>query len=140
MKKRSFKVIDKIISHISDSPYDHHDDISVIRQWHLERGFSDVGYHYFIKRNGEIQGGRSIKRRGADCLGQNYNSVGVCLHGMSGDITQKQFKSLTELVIKLKIRIDGISEVGQHSDYDKRKPFCAGLDKDKIKYLTNLVK
>ena len=56
------RTVDKVFIHASDSDWKHHDDISVIRKWHVdENGWGDVGYHYFIKRNGTIQKGRDLE-------------------------------------------------------------------------------
>ena len=31
------------------------DDVEIIRKWHVEgNGWSDIGYHYFIKKDGEV--------------------------------------------------------------------------------------
>ena len=43
--------VDRVFLHCSASPNPAHDDINVIRDWHLERGWNDVGYHFFIKGN-----------------------------------------------------------------------------------------
>lgn len=58
-------------------------DISAdtIRQWHLDKGWSDIGYHYVITRSGDIQAGREESLIGAHARGVNANSVGVCLVG-----------------------------------------------------------
>ena len=47
--------INKIILHCSASRCDKDFDVNDIKEWHLQRGFTDVGYHYIIKLNGEIQ-------------------------------------------------------------------------------------
>ena len=43
------RTVDRVFIHCSDSDWKHHDDISVIRKWHVdENGWGDVGYHYFM--------------------------------------------------------------------------------------------
>ena len=37
-------------------------DIERVRGWHLKRGFSDVGYHFYIRQDGRIELGRPIER------------------------------------------------------------------------------
>lgn len=78
---REIKNIKKIILHCSDSDNPAHNDISVIRQWHLKRGFLDCGYHYFIKADGTLQVGRALYIIGAHCIGHNFDSIGICLSG-----------------------------------------------------------
>jgi N-acetyl-anhydromuramyl-L-alanine amidase AmpD len=86
------------IIHCSDSDHDHHDDVSVMRRWHVdERGWSDVGYHFFIKKDGTIQTGRPLYKVGAHCGGHNRGTVGICLHGKT-EFTEAQFKSLAKLL------------------------------------------
>ena len=54
-----------IILHCSDSNNAKHDDVSIINQWHKEKGWNSCGYHYFIKKNGELQTGRFEDEIGA---------------------------------------------------------------------------
>ena len=55
--------------------------VNEIRKWHLDRGWRDVGYHYMIRRNGEVELGRRNDDMGAHASGYNHNSIGVCLIG-----------------------------------------------------------
>jgi N-acetyl-anhydromuramyl-L-alanine amidase AmpD len=113
--------IDLIVVHCSDSDNPAHDDVSVINQWHLERGFSGVGYHYFIKNNGDIQKGRPDEKIGAHVKGCNKSSLGVCLHGRKR-FTKEQFKSLQTLLVKLIIEYGLTStSVKEHNKLDKTK-------------------
>jgi len=52
-----------------------------IRQWHKLRGWSDIGYHYVIRRDGRIELGRPIEQVGAHVKGHNSDSIGVCMVG-----------------------------------------------------------
>lgn len=52
-----------------------------IDQWHRERGFSGIGYHYVIRRNGQLEYGRSEAQVGAHVEGFNAKSIGVCMVG-----------------------------------------------------------
>jgi N-acetyl-anhydromuramyl-L-alanine amidase AmpD len=98
--------INSIVIHCSDSDIPGHDDISVIREWHTkERGWSDVGYHFFVKSNGEIQKGRPTYKVGAHCRGMNANSIGICLHGRD-EFSNDQFKALSDLVSSLLVEHD----------------------------------
>lgn len=58
-------------------------DISDVAKWHKERGFRDVGYHYFVRRDGLLQMGRPLNMRGAHtkAKGMNHDSVGLCYEG-----------------------------------------------------------
>lgn len=54
-----------------------------IHQWHLNRGWDGVGYHYVIRKNGSIERGRPRDRVGSHCLAQdsNFRSIGICIVG-----------------------------------------------------------
>ena len=73
--------INRIILHCTDTPPNMKVDISVVREWHLERGFNDIGYHFLIRKDGSIEHGRSLTTVGAHTKGQNSNSIGVCYEG-----------------------------------------------------------
>ena len=55
--------------------------METIRKRHLQRGFSDIGYHYVIYRDGSIHNGRDVNISGAHCTNHNSNSIGVCYIG-----------------------------------------------------------
>jgi len=49
---------------------------------HLKRpGYKDIGYHYYIERDGSLFEGRPIEKVGAHCLHHNEHSIGICLEG-----------------------------------------------------------
>jgi N-acetylmuramoyl-L-alanine amidase len=73
--------IDKIIIHCSATIEGMDFDAADIKQWHLARGFSDIGYHYVILIDGSVEHGRPIERKGAHCKGYNENSIGICYIG-----------------------------------------------------------
>lgn len=78
--------INEIIFHCSDTRTDQNFSVETIRKWHTEpkpkgRGWSDIGYHYYIDLKGVLHTGRPIERAGAHCKGRNKNSVGVCFEG-----------------------------------------------------------
>jgi len=98
MKK--IRKINKIICHCSASDEDNHDNIEVVRSWHLARGWDDIGYHYFIQKDGNLQIGRPISIQGAHCYGENKHSIGICLAG-NGHFTEFQFRTLKQLCLNL---------------------------------------
>lgn len=57
-----------IIIHCSATPEGRNLDFEACRHDHIHhRGFSDIGYHFYITRNGEIHRGRPIEKMGAHC-------------------------------------------------------------------------
>jgi len=98
-----------------------------IKQWHVnERGWSDIGYHFVIRRTGVIEQGRSIKIQGAHCLGQNRDSLGVCLIGTRWP-TEEQIKSLIRLFrqVRRSFKIEASDWFG-HYEFNSNKT-CPGF-------------
>ena len=74
--------IDKIIIHCSATREGQDIPVETIRKWHVEgRGWSDIGYHFYIDINGKIWKGRDIQKIGAHCSGNNRSSIGICYCG-----------------------------------------------------------
>ena len=95
------RTVDRVFIHASDSDWKHHDDISVIRKWHVdENGWGDVGYHYFIKKNGTIQKGRNLEFTPSSQKGHNSRTISICLHGKER-FTERQFESLRKLCLEI---------------------------------------
>ena len=59
MFKKPDRHVSRVFLHCSASDNPKHDKISVIRKWHLDKGWSDVGYHYFIRKDGTVEEGRT---------------------------------------------------------------------------------
>lgn len=71
-----------IIIHCSATPEGRNLDFETCRHDHIHhRGFKDIGYHFYITRDGGIHRGRSLERIGAHCKNHNRHSVGICYEG-----------------------------------------------------------
>ena len=46
---------------------------------HRRRGFNGTGYHFYIRKNGDIKSTRPIEKIGAHVRGFNSESIGICL-------------------------------------------------------------
>lgn len=79
--KKSKRRITEIIVHCSATPEGKDYTVNDIRRWHKQQGWSDIGYHYVIYRNGHIEPGRDVDISGAHCDGHNSHSIGVCYIG-----------------------------------------------------------
>jgi len=88
--------VSKVFIHCSDSDIDTHDNIATIREWHLARGFNDVGYHYFIRKTGKIENGRSLELIPAAQVGCNAGSIAICVSG-SKEYTEQSMEALKSL-------------------------------------------
>lgn len=90
------RTINAVVIHCSDSPDKLDIGAAEIRQWHLERGFADIGYHWVVRRSGAIERGRAPERIGAHVSGRNKDTIGICWVGRSKP-TDVQLKALAEL-------------------------------------------
>lgn len=79
--KKSKRMINEIIVHCSATPEGKDFTVSDIRRWHKQQGWSDIGYHYVVYRNGHVEPGRDVDLGGAHCTGHNTHSIGVCYIG-----------------------------------------------------------
>ena len=74
--------IDKIIVHCSATREGQDIPVETIKKWHVEgRGWSDIGYHFYIELDGTIKKGRDIQKIGAHCSKNNRSSIGICYCG-----------------------------------------------------------
>lgn len=79
MRKEDVKYI---IVHCSATPEGRDVKAEEVRRWHVEEnGWSDIGYHWIIELDGELEKGRAESRSGAHAKGWNGKSVGVCYIG-----------------------------------------------------------
>jgi N-acetylmuramoyl-L-alanine amidase len=131
--------IKQIIIHCSDSSFG---NANLIRKWHLEKGWADIGYHYVItngyttkkseydpKTDGKIETGRPIERPGAHCEGNNYDSIGVCLTGKD-EFTPLQIESLLAIIERIRERFGKIPVYGHYEKASAKKQgkTCPNID------------
>ena len=75
------RAISLIVVHCSatreDKSFTEHD----LDVCHRRRGFNGVGYHFYIRKNGDIKSTRPLERIGAHARGFNSESIGICYEG-----------------------------------------------------------
>lgn len=133
--KRSKRRITEIIVHCSATPEGKDYTVLDIRKWHKQQGWSDIGYHYVVYRNGHIEAGRDADIIGAHCEGHNAHSIGVCyIGGCARDgrtpkdtRTLAQKAALISVLTELKQMYPGAKIYG-HRDFDKHGKKCPSFD------------
>lgn len=76
------RIITLIIIHCSATPQGVSLSFEDCRRDHIRhRGWSDIGYHFYLTRDGEIHRGRPLDKIGAHCQGHNRHSIGICYEG-----------------------------------------------------------
>lgn len=73
--------IDMIVIHCSATRADVPLSPRQLEEMHRQRGFDGCGYHYYVRRDGEICTMRPVDRPGAHTKGYNQHSIGVCYEG-----------------------------------------------------------
>lgn len=106
--------------------------VAEIRRWHTQdRGWSDIGYHLVIDRDGTVATGRPMGKIGAHVSGHNPGSIGVCLIGGMGydryshpldTYTHEQLLSLAKV-----IKYYSIGYCGHHDLNIYKKCPCMNL-------------
>lgn len=115
------RLINLITIHCSDSDIAEHDDINVIKRWHIARGWRTVGYHWFIDKKGGLYSGRAEHEVGAHAKGFNQNSIGICLSG-SQDFRKIQYEIAAQLCLDIMDRYNlEIKDIVAHNELDKSK-------------------
>ena len=76
------RTITLIIIHCSATPEGKSLSFEACKRDHMEnRHFRDIGYHYYITRDGHIHAGRPEEQTGAHCKNHNSHSIGICYEG-----------------------------------------------------------
>ena len=118
----SMRRITLIIIHCSAVRPDQMSSAAQIDTWHRQRGFHlGIGYHYVIRRDGEIEAGRPEYMVGAHCKNHNAHSIGICYEGgldargqPADTRTEAQKKTLLSLLRALKVDYPDALIVGHH--------------------------
>lgn len=125
----------------------HHADATtcnahMIHQWHLARGWSGMGYHFLVRKEGGIvETGRPINTIGAHCTGQNNDSIGICFEGDFDreTMTNEQLQTGRELIAYLREIYGQNIRIVRHKDLmatdcpGKNFPFEELIKTEKVK-------
>jgi N-acetyl-anhydromuramyl-L-alanine amidase AmpD len=124
---------DIIVIHCTQTPSDMDVDVEKVIQWHKNRGFDTIGYHYLIKRDGTLQVGRDEDVVGAHAVQVNGTSIGVALvgggtvdMGWENNFESIQFETLKSILLKLKDKYNIEKIIGHYQVDDKKK--CPSFD------------
>ncbi len=127
--------INTLVIHCADSKPSMDIGVDEITEWHRNRGFFTIGYHFVIRLDGTIENGRMIDEPGAHAKGHNKNSFGICMVGgmaekgskPENNFTPAQWASLGKLVKELYDHYPIKTIVG-HRDLPKVTKTCPNFD------------
>jgi N-acetyl-anhydromuramyl-L-alanine amidase AmpD len=108
--------------------------IAEVRKWHVnDRGWSDIGYHFLIDRNGKVGAGRPLEKVGAHVVNHNSGTIGISLFGgyeaastddFLENFTSAQDAALRQLIQDLGSRFS-INRLTGHNEYANKA--CPGF-------------
>jgi len=120
------RIINRIVLHCAATRECQDVKTETIRQWHLDKGWSDIGYHYVIELDGTYGIGRDESTTGAHVRGINSNSIGVCyVGGVDKEMnpkdtrTPEQLESLEILVKHLLLKYPD-AELCGHNEFSSK--------------------
>lgn len=130
-----------IVIHYSATPVESDFSAADIDAMHIRRGFREIGYHKFIRKNGVVEKGRDLSQpgrfeQGAHSLGENDASIGICYEGgvYASDVdtgldtrTAAQKAALVRVIRDMLDRYPGAQVVG-HRDMPGAATQCPGFD------------
>lgn len=110
--------------------------VAEVKRWHVQdRGWSDIGYHFLIDRDGKVVAGRPLQTVGAHTQGHNTGTIGISLFGGHGsaatdaffeNYTPQQDKALRDLITHLMASYPTITKVSGHNEYAAKA--CPGFN------------
>jgi peptidoglycan hydrolase-like protein with peptidoglycan-binding domain len=116
----------KIIVHHAEAS---HCTVYDVHQWHLENGWTGIGYHFFVDKQGNVYKGRPVEAIGSHCLHQNAVSIGICAEGdyMTEVMPDAQKKAIIELIQYLRSQYGEVPVLG-HAEAMNYETSCPGIN------------
>lgn len=74
-----------------------------IHEWHISQGWTGIGYHFVIRKDGTVEVGRPEWAVGSHAYGENYHTLGIHISGdfETAQPTPEQIAACSELVADL---------------------------------------
>ena len=111
-----------LVLHCSASRCNQDYSVEQLRRDHKARGFYDIGYHFYIRKDGTMTQHRKLLEVGAHARPYNRCSIGICYEGGLDEqgkpcntMTTEQETRLIDLFRNLKILFPKAKIVGKRS-------------------------
>jgi N-acetylmuramoyl-L-alanine amidase len=141
MSYRPDSKITVIVIHYSATSIENDYSSTDIDKMHRNRGFNEIGYHIYIRKDGTEEFGRDLTQpgrfeQGAHSQGENDSSIGVCFEGgvRRSDVhtgfdsrTPEQLATMIKVIDRLQLRYTG-SVVKGHRDMPEAATQCPGFN------------
>ena len=115
---------DEIILHHAEAS---RASVEEVNRWHLERGWTGIGYHFYIRKDGKVYRGRPEWAVGAHAQGHNSRAIGICVEGsyMTETMPQAQLDALKDLIRTMMAKYPG-AKLLRHKDVNSTD--CPGTN------------
>ena len=102
-----------------------------MRRDHKKRGFYDIGYHLYIRKDGTMTQHRFLLEVGAHARPYNRCSIGICYEGglnengcIADTRTAEQKQAMKELILRLHQEYPSIKKIVGHRDLPGVQKSC----------------
>ena len=117
-----------LVLHCSATRRNQDYSVEQLRRDHKARGFYDIGYHFYIRKDGTMTQHRKLLEVGAHARPYNRCSIGICYEGGLDEqgkpcntLNSLQFERIKELLVVLK-RLFPKAEIVGHRDLPGTSP------------------
>lgn len=106
-------ITDRIILHHAAG----NGSVETVHNYHKSLGWSGIGYHYYVRKDGSIYRGRPEDTVGGHTSGYNYCSIGICAEGnFEVDVmSDAQRDAIRALVLDIRTRYPDTQTI-RHKD------------------------
>lgn len=124
-----------LVLHCSATRSNQNYSVEQLRRDHIKRGFYDIGYHFYIRKDGTLTQHRFLLEVGAHARPYNRCSIGICYEGGLDEngkprntLTAEQTERINDLLIRLH-RLFPKAKIVGHRDLPGTTPKeCPCLD------------
>lgn len=128
-----------LVLHCSATRSNQNYSVEQLRRDHIKRGFYDIGYHFYIRKDGTLTQHRFLLEVGAHARPYNRCSIGICYEGGLDEngkprntLKAEQTERINDLLIRLH-RLFPKAKIVGHRDLPGTTPKeCPCLDAHEI--------
>jgi N-acetylmuramoyl-L-alanine amidase len=137
--RKTNRRVNEIVLHCSATRVTSNVSAKAVHSMHKRRGWSGIGYHYYVRKDGTVEAGRTVDYIGAHVHNHNTGTIGVCYEGgldkngiiMRNGLSGKQRRVVIKLLRRLKDMYNA-TVTGHREHYQVHKA-CPATDMNKIR-------
>ena len=132
---QNYREVNLLVVHCTATRCNKDFPVSTLRASHKARGFADIGYHFYITRDGKTHPCRPVHQIGAHATGWNDKSIGICYEGgldengrIADTRTYAQKCALLDLLRQLKTDYPKAKILGHYQLSENIRKACPCFD------------